>query len=76
MAQQEVVPLRLMEPPLAEVGDKESYKQVAIELDVAEVVGPDEIGAHGRVEEATQVGKEGVKLRVGEGAEEGNEREK
>ena len=71
-----MVPLRLMKPPLAEVCDQESYKQVAVELDVANVVRPDEVGAHGRVEEATQVGKEGVKLRVGEGAEEGDEREK
>ena len=71
-----MVPLRLMEPPLAEVGDQESYKQVAVELDVAFVVGPDEVGAYGCIEEATQVGHERVKLRVGEGAKERHEREK
>ena len=55
LGQQEVVPLCLMEPPLAEVDDKEGDPQVEVELDVGPVVGPDEVGAHGRVEEAAQV---------------------
>lgn len=56
LGQQEVVPLCLMELPLAEVDDQEGDPQVEVELDVAFVVGLDEVGAHGRVNKAAQVG--------------------